>query len=158
MALLAICLLYTSKRETAFNDKVLRWLLNSRDKDGAWGSTQNTLKVVEAFTNYLNWKKETEANYNLKIDLNQKNIQTYNFNEATILDQLSKTIKIKDLKKGDFNFLEFSKDNEGGLYYDASLKYYLEGGDIPPRDEGFAIVKGFYKLEDVKNENPIRCV
>ncbi len=143
------------ERETAFNDKVLRWLLNSRDKDGAWGSTQNTLKVVEAFTNYLNWKKETEANYNLKIDLNQKNIQTYNFNEATILDQLSKTIEIKDLKKGDFNFLEFSKDNEGGLYYDASLKYYLEGGDIPPRDEGFAIVKGFYKLEDVKNENPI---
>ena len=149
-----------AKRETSFNDKILRWLLNSRDKDGAWGSTQNTVKVIEAFTNYLKWKKETDANYDLKINLNNTQIENFSFDKSTILDQISKAVKIKDLKKGEFNFLEFNKNNksllnEGSLYYDLNLKYYLEGGNIAPRDEGFAITRGFYKLDDVKNESPI---
>ena len=147
--------LVLGKRDSSFNERVLRWILNSRDKEGAFYSTQNTLQVIEAFTNYLKWKEETDVNYNLSIDLNNTEIESFDFNKNTILDQVNKTLKIDELKKGDFNFLEFSKDNKGSLYYDASLKYYITGGDIAPRDEGFTIMRGFYNLEDVKNEEPL---
>jgi len=40
-------------RDTVYTDKIVRWLLQSRDRDGAWGSTQNTLAVVEAFVEFL---------------------------------------------------------------------------------------------------------
>ncbi len=151
------------KRETSFNDKVLRWLLNSRDKEGAWGSTQNTLKVVEAFTNYLKWKKETNADYNLNIVLNDNQIENFNFNSSTILNQINKVVGISELKKGDFNFLQFNKKdknilNQGSLYYDLGIKYYLTGGNIAPRDEGFAITRGFYNLDDIQNKTPLTSV
>ena len=151
------------KRETSFNDKVLRWLLNSRDKDGTWASTQNNLKVIEAFTNYLKWKKETDANYDLSISLNDSEIESFSFNSSTILNQINKEIKISDLKKGDFNFLEFNKSdknifNNGSLYYDLGLKYYLTGGNVAPRDEGFSITRGFYNLDDIQNKTPLKLV
>jgi hypothetical protein len=152
-----------AKRDTSFNDKVLRWLLNSRKKDGTWGSTQNNLKVIDAFTNYLKWKKETNANYKLVIDLNNEEIESHDFNSETILDQVKKVIPINEFEKGEFNLLQFQKDDKdllsgSSLYYDLGLKYYLEGGNIAPRDEGFSITKGFYNLDDKENKNPLTSV
>src|SRR3989338_7831356 len=61
--------LAVAHREYPLTDKVLRWLLNSRAKDGAWGSTNNTLAVVDAFVDYLQWKRETESNFTLDVML-----------------------------------------------------------------------------------------
>ena len=97
------------QRDTAVTDKVIRWLINSRDKDGAWGSTQNTLAVVEAFTDYLNWKKETSAVYTLNTIVNGKSIDTFNYNASTILDQSKDTLPVSSLKVDDYNTLEFQK-------------------------------------------------
>jgi uncharacterized protein YfaS (alpha-2-macroglobulin family) len=142
------------KRDTPITDKVIRWLLNSRDKDGAWESTQNTLGVVEAFTDYLNWKKETSAVYTLNTILNGKNIDTYAFNASTILDQTKQTVSIKDLNINDYNTLEFKKSGSGSLYYDIGMKYYLDG-NVEPRDEGFTITRQMYSLDDKSGNNPL---
>ncbi|MGD0576516.1 MAG: MG2 domain-containing protein [Candidatus Staskawiczbacteria bacterium] len=142
------------QRDTAITDKVIRWLLNSRDKDGAWGSTQNTLAVVQAFTDYLNWKKETSAVYTLDTLVNGKNIDTFAFNASTILDQSMDTVPVSSLKVDDYNTLEFQKTGSGSLYYDMALKYYLNG-NVEPKDEGFTITRNFYALTDKNGDTPL---
>jgi uncharacterized protein YfaS (alpha-2-macroglobulin family) len=144
-----------SRRETSINDKIVRWLLASRDKDGARGSTQNSLAVVEAFTDYLNWKKETTANYVLDTNLNGKTISTYGFNKSTILNQDLKSVPVSNLKVNNYNPLVFNKNGQGSLYYDLALKYYLSG-NVQPRDEGFTITRQFYALGDKDSKNPIQ--
>ncbi|MEK7172673.1 MAG: alpha-2-macroglobulin family protein, partial [Patescibacteria group bacterium] len=142
------------QRDMAMTDKVIRWLLNSKDKDGAWGSTQNTLAVVEAMTDYLVWRKETGAVYALETLINNASIDTFAFNSATILEQNKKTIPVADLKINDYNTLELKKTGSGSLYYDMALKYYLDG-QVGPRDEGFAITRQFYALNDKAGQTPL---
>ena len=146
--------LVVGKRDTAVTDKIIRWLLNSREKDGAWGSTQNTLAVVNSFTDYLNWKKETNAVYTLNTNLNGETIDTYSFNASTIFDQNKKAVPIGNFNLNDYNFFELAKNGNGSLYYDVALKYYLTGV-VQPRDEGFAITRQFFNLNDKSGSNPL---
>ncbi|MCX6724092.1 MAG: MG2 domain-containing protein [Candidatus Staskawiczbacteria bacterium] len=142
------------QRDTAITDKIIRWILNSKDKDGAWGSTQNTLAVVEAFTDYLNWKKETGAVYTLDTIVNAKSVDKFAFNASTILEQSKQVIPISSLRVNDYNTLELKKTGSGSLYYDLGLKYYLEG-NVEPRDEGFTITRQMYALSDKSGSNPL---
>ena len=140
-------------------DKVLRWLLNSRSKDGAWGSTNNTITVIDAFTDFLQWKRETESNFTLELLINDEKEGGFEFNSETILEQFRKEVALRDLEFNKNNTILFQKTNlndlPNNLYYDLSLKYYLPAEQIPPRDEGFSITREFYGLDDKKNENPL---
>ncbi len=140
-------------------DKVIRWLLNSRYRDGGWGSTNNTLTVIDAFTDFLEWKRETESDFTLDILLNEKSKGSFRFNTETILDQYMREIPIQELRFNQNNVVTFQKTNHNQLpnafYYDMAMKYYLPANRIPPRDEGFSITREFYSLEDKKNENPL---
>jgi len=152
--------LAAQKNESPILDKVLRWLLNSRTKDGAWGSTNNTITVIDAFTDFLQWKRETESNFALEFFINDQMEGDFDFNPETILDQFRKEIPLSNLEFNKNNTLKFLKTNHNNLsnnlYYDISLKYYLPAEQIPPRDEGFSIIREFYKLDDKENKNPIR--
>src|SRR3989338_11584421 len=57
------------------------------------------------------------------------------------------------------NILDFRKNNRNNLantfYYDMLLKYFLPIDVIPPRDEGFAISREFYRLDDEENIGPL---
>jgi len=150
----------TRKSENPILEKALRWLLNSKWKDGSWGSTQNTLSVIDAFTDYLEWKRETKSNFTLEILVNEKREGKFDFNPETILDQFKKEIPIQNLKFNEINTILFKKTNKNkelnAYYYDLALRYYLPANQIPPRDEGFSIIRGFYSLEDKKNQNPLK--
>jgi len=150
----------TNKSQNPILEKVLRWLLNSREKDGAWGSTQNTISVIDAFCDYLEWKRETKSNFSLELLVNEKTEGKFDFNPETILEQFKKEIPIQNLKFNENNIISFQKTNHNRLpnafYYDLALRYYLPANQIPPRDEGFSIVREFYKLDDKKNENPLK--
>jgi len=149
-----------NQRESAVLDKVVRWLLNSREKDGAWGSTNNTLSVVDALTDFLNWKRETESSFTLETSLNKQSLGSYQFNPTTILDQFKKEIPLKELELNQNNVVELVKENKNNLpnnfYYDLSLKYYLPAEKIPPRDEGFSITRELFRLDDKENKNPAK--
>ena len=147
------------KSQNPVLDKVLRWLLNSREKDGAWGSTNNTITVIDALTDFLEWKRETESDFTLSLAVNDKSQGNFRFNAQTILDQFKKDIPMGDLKSNEINTVFLSKtDNnafENSLYYDMALKYYLPAEQIPPRDEGFSITRAFFAPDDKENKKPI---
>lgn len=147
------------KIENPILEKVLRWILNSREKDGAWGSTNNTLTVIDALIDFLEWKRETESNFKLEILVNETSQGSFHFNPETIFEQFKKEIPLKELKFNDFNVISFMKENlnklPNNLYYDMALKYYLPAEKIPPRDEGFSIERKFFALDDKENKNPL---
>jgi len=140
--------LAAQKRNSVYTDKVVRWLLQSRDQDGTWGSTQNTLSVITAFVDYLNWKHETESQFTLTTTFNGQQISQKEFNAQTILDQSIAQVPASQFKNG-INQLVFSQssNSKGGFYYDIGLKYYLSGL-VAPRDEGFSVTRAFYNLDD----------
>lgn len=147
------------KRQSPIQDKIIRWLLNSRAKDGAWGSTNNTITVIDAFTDFLNWQRETESHFNLELLINESSQGKFEFNPETILEQFQKTVPLSDLKFNEINTTQFVKENlnqlKNNLYYEMALKYYLPVDQIPPRDEGFSIVREIYAQNDVENKKPL---
>ena len=151
--------LVADKREPVILDKVLRWLLNNRAKDGAWGSTNNTITVIDALTDFLVWKRETESNFTLKLEINKKPEGEFRFQPETILEQFKKEFSLQALKFNENNLIEFLKTNHNNLpnnlYYDITLKYYLPAYQIPPKDEGFSISREFYALDDKENKVPL---
>jgi len=152
--------LSADQRDIKILDKVVRWILNSRKKDGAWGSTNNTVSVIDAFADFLQWRKETESNFLLEMLINEKEEGSFDFNPETILEQFEKNVPLQDLKFNQINTVSFLKTNRNNLannfYYDLSLRYYLPVEQVPPRDEGFSVVREIYSLDDTKNENPLR--
>ena len=152
--------LSADQRDIHILDKVVRWILNSRKKDGAWGSTNNTVSVIDAFTDFLQWRRETESSFILELFINEKKEGDFDFNSETILEQFRKDVPLQDLKFNEINTVSFLKNNRNNLpnnfYYDFSLKYYLPVEQIPPKDEGFSVVREIYSLDDVKNENPLK--
>ena len=151
--------LSVAKKRDPIIDKVIRWLLNSKSKDGSWGSTNNTLTVIEAFVEYLKWQRETESNFILELFVNQKSEGKYHFEPSTILDQFKKEIPLGEFKFGEINVIEFRKENlnqlPNNLYYDMILRYYLPAQKIPPRDEGFTIQRTLHRLQDKENKEPV---
>lgn len=152
--------LVKDENDNEIMDRLMRWLLRSRSKDGAWGSTNNTLSVIDAFTDYINWQKENKSDFDLTILLDGVEKQTFSYDPETVLEQNSIEIPVADMKFGSIGSILFRKGNNNELnnnfYYDISLKYFLPINQIPPRDEGFTIERDFYAIDDKKNENPIK--
>lgn len=156
---LLIKALAADDRDIAILDKVLRWILASRSKDGSWGSTNNTVAVIDALTDFLNWKKESESEFNLSMTLDSRQVGEMTFDKSNILKSFEKFLTMDTLEKGKIQTFTFTKRNindaPNKYYYDMLLKYFLPVEKIPPRDEGFAITREFYKLDDEQNTQPI---
>lgn len=147
------------ERDSTVLDKIVRWILASRAKDGAWGSTNNTVTVIDALTDFLLWKKENQSSFDLSISLDQKPVGQFSFSGDTILKTFEKFIPAADIGLGKMRALLFSKTNKNSepnnYYYDMFLKYYLPIDKIPPRDEGFSISREFYAVSDTSNAKPV---
>ena len=147
------------KQDQPIIDKVLRWLLNSKDSNGTWRSTNNTLAVVDAMVEYIKFKKETESNFELNISLDNENIKSVTFGATNIFEQVSEKIELNRLTLGKANVLQFSKNNLNSLannfYYDIALKYYLPAGQIAPRDEGISVTRKIFTVNDPEGKTPI---
>ncbi len=148
-----------AKKNNQLLDRILRWLLHSRYKDGAWGTTNNTLNTVDALVDYMIWQNENKSNFKLDISLDQKSLQVYTYAPTNILEQNSFLIKNSTMELDNLHKISFAKNNlnqeNNNFYYDLALKYYLPAKAIPPRDEGFVIERSYHRADDKNNEYPI---
>lgn len=149
--------LTADKRESELTGNLLRWLLHSRSKDGAWGSTSNTTAVVEAFTDYMKWQGENKSDFTLAVKINGEELESFDFNPDTILDQKSLAISpLNKLSFGKLLPLQFIKtnrnDQSNNFYYDIGMTYFLPIEEISARDEGFTITRNFYALDENRFE------
>ena len=148
-----------ARKEHALTDKVLRWLLKSRSKDGSWGGSNNTLSAVEALTEYLEWKKESDSEFELSVFLNEAPKKVFTFNRATNEETATLIIPVKDIAKGEMHAIDFVKKNLNDLantfYYDLALTYFLPIDAVPARDEGFSVERAFFALDDMVGKQPV---
>ncbi len=149
-----------TRRDGPILDKTVRWLLRSRDKDGAWASTNNTLAVVDAFSELLSWKRETESEFDVSLLFDDKELDNFSFGSKNIFGTLNHFIPTEEISQNQLHTISLKKDNKNnlpnGLYYDLSLKYFLPVDALPPRDEGFSIARSFYDAKDGNLEHPLK--
>lgn len=162
--------LVADHREYSEMDNMIRWLIASRSKDGSWGSTNTSVAALDALTDYLVWKRETESNFTLTTALDGKDISKTTFGPKNVLSTIENFLSVKDISPNLMHALSFTKTvvppspplrrgTEGELpnkfYYDLSLKYYLPVDHIAPRDEGIAVTREFYAMNDPANAHPL---
>lgn len=138
---------------------LLRWILASRDVQGAWGSTHNTFTVIDAMIDYLAWKHETESEFELTATLDGVTVFGHTFSAKNIFTSFTHFIPIDSLTKNKMLSLVFDRKDTNGkentLYYDMSLKYFVPVQSLPPRDEGITITRSLFALNDTENKKPI---
>lgn len=146
--------------ENQLFDRILRWLILSRSKDGAWGSTNNTMAVIDGFTDYLAWRKENESAFALTVLLNGQEKGSFNYTPETILAQNELEMPMSAFAPDTLNTVSFRKEDKNRrrnpFYYDAALKYFLPIDKIPPRDEGFTIERAFFRRDDSQGKEPVK--
>ncbi|MDO8590944.1 MAG: alpha-2-macroglobulin family protein [bacterium] len=144
--------------ENPQTDSMLRWLLASRDTQGAWGSTNTTLAVIDGVVSYLNWSKEGQSQFNLTLKLDTTSVAEHAFKGGKLFDTLEKFLSIDKFEQNKNHKLTFEKTNADGpakFFYDIGLTYYLPVEQLPPRDEGISISRQYFALTDTKNEHPV---
>ncbi len=138
---------------------IMKWLLASRNNQGAWGNTQNTFEVIDAMVQYLKWQKENEADFDLIGTLNGDELFNFNFGGQNIFETQSQFLSINDLERKKVLPLTFLKidntKNKNNFYYDILFKYYLPVQNLPARDEGLGVVREFFRLDDEEQKIPI---
>ncbi|MDD4409175.1 MAG: MG2 domain-containing protein [Candidatus Pacebacteria bacterium] len=154
--------LAVGKKDKGNNEKIIQWLVNSKSRDGSWGSTKDTAEVIDAFVSYLNWKRFNDSNYELSVIFNGEKVDSLNFGAGSTMDQTSKRIEISKMKHKDYNVISFDKSKhrplfKDNLYYDILFKQYISA-EAKPEDSGLSITRGFYSLNDSKNDNPMTSI
>ena len=138
-------------------DKILRWLIASRDHVGAWGSTNATKEVFNAFAVYQEVTGESAGDLEAHVSLDNQEIGSYIWKKDGIFDVLHIFKPLSDLATGVLHALNLKKSpDDKKLFYDMSLKYYLPIEDVAPREEGFRIERNFYTATDTEFITPVK--
>ncbi len=147
------------EKDNGVAERLIRWLLRNKNKDGSWGSTGDTKEVVGAMVDYINWKKENQSKFDLELSLNGDSIQRVSYAPESILNQNEIGFSTRILNTDELNEFLFDKTDKNrrvnNFYYDVSMMYYIPIDNIEPRDEGFSISRLFYRLDDTNREYPV---
>lgn len=145
-------------RDNQIASKMIRWLSRTR-KDGSWQNTQATVAVLDAFAEFLKKSKEHLADYDASVIVDGKVAESHGVNGDTLFDKHEIKIRTEDvIAKGDEGLiLQFLKDGneEGALYYDIELRYYLPIKNTEAREEGITVQREYYAQSDSNRETPI---
>ena len=92
--------------------------------NGSFGSTQDTIKVIQAITEYLIAAEELgEVAMTSELFINSKGEKKLSFNDGNKLQSFTTLQPFSALRET--NQITFQKQGIGHLYYDMTMKYYL---------------------------------
>ncbi len=102
--------------------KTVRWLMWTR-LGGYWRTTQETAATIIALSEYLAISGELEADFSYQVFLNGELIAEDVVGTENVAEH--RKLKVVDLAPGD-NEIRVTKEGEGQLYLDTTLRYYGE--------------------------------
>lgn len=128
----------------------VRWLMAHRE-GGHWYSTQETAWSLIALTNWMTQSREFEADYKYAVGLNGELQQEGKVTRESLTEAIDMEIQLKDLLKDEVNKLVFTRGSgSGNLYYSAYLTATLPVEEIQPLDQGMAITREYFTLDNPK--------
>ncbi|HEX5690606.1 MAG TPA: alpha-2-macroglobulin, partial [Roseiflexaceae bacterium] len=132
------------------NPNVVRWLMVAR-KAGIWETTQETAWSLIALTDWMDYTKELQADYDYGAWLNENEQTTGHIGQADVGKPIVLKIAVADLLKDAGNRLTIGRGaGDGRLYYTAHLRAFLPVPDIKALDRG-VMVRRRYVLDSCKD-------
>lgn len=132
------------------NDKIIRWLTQSRLGNGSYLNTQDNVSVFYAMNEYFKKYESVNPNYKAEFIIEGKKILSETFasrNDASV----SKTTSVFDYASGQ-NEVIVQRNGEGRLYYGVRMNYAPKGV-MPAKDNGIKVQKVYTTMDGkvVKN-------
>lgn len=141
--------LVETQPENAILPKVVRWLLEKRER-GCWRTTQENLYVVDALATYFKTYEKDEPDFRVEIDLAGRTALKDMF-EGRSFKTITARQSWTGLDEGKEYNVEMKKGGNGRLYYGVRMNYYPKATSNA-REEGFSIVKTVEQVTGVQGK------
>ncbi|QQS58917.1 hypothetical protein IPN35_04985 [Candidatus Peregrinibacteria bacterium] len=117
---------------------------------GAWGSTQSTSWALLAFLEILKDSSTTETEIRGLVNLSP-------VLSATLSSETPETtgsVPVSDLILNSKNSIDISSST-GTAYYDIVANTFIPAEDVTEKNNGFGIVRAFFRTEDKEEKTPV---
>ena len=111
------------RKDNAILPKAALWLMNHRDEGYWWSSTKQTAMVIYGLTDYLKVTNELMPNLTATVFVNDRQVLTRKFDQATGLNPPDLVLDESKLQPG-VNHIRVTTSGEGRLYYSTRGDYY----------------------------------
>lgn len=157
---LALQALLKIKPDHPYIPRGMAYLFN-RKRSGHLPLTQDNLFVSLLAKEYSVLMSEENTDFEASLTLGQTQQKAVRFDKSSLLKIFSAEVSMAELSKQIFPLdvtvaKTHDKDKENGvLYYDYELKYYLPTDKQPPREQGLIVHRNYYALDDTREERPL---
>ena len=125
-----------------------RWLMIHR-KGGVWGSAFDDATVVRALAHWATHTHEAQPNYDYRVAFGDHPPTEGHMDAQHVAFPLNLQWEA-GFAAGQPTPLVIQRGaGEGALYYDAYLELTLPAADLPARDDGIALTRAYYRLDDL---------
>ncbi len=128
------------------SDKIVRWLLLQKSRQGHWGTTQNNLYALWALSTYARIKEPPAASCRVKIFLDDDPIVKFAFDGRTPGERVEWQKTFSAIPSLQEHSVLFKISGTGPCYYTIHLNS-LPLQPVAPFDAGFLIEKSYAALD-----------
>jgi uncharacterized protein YfaS (alpha-2-macroglobulin family) len=126
----------------------VRWLLASRGRDDAWGSSHETAWAVLTLAQWLENQGGLQADFDYEISLNGRTLTQNHAAPGGMLTSVTLTEPIDDLLADQPNQLALRRGTgPGSLFYTAHLTVYRPVEDVPSQSRGLSVSRRYFRYD-----------
>jgi len=147
-AIIAYALIRVGLYPEAVN-KVINYLIHSKDPYGTWHSTQATVMALKTLLQSVG-KAARETQATMTISINDKKAAALEVTPAT--SDVLRQVELKEFVKKGTNKIRIELEGKGALLYQIVRKYYMPWKKEKPEKELLSIAVDYDRTELTKND------
>ena len=135
----------------------VRWLIATRERDGAWSSTHETAWAILALTDWLKASGGLNADYEYSLSINGQTLASGAATPGALFSSVELTTPVAELLADQPNHLAIARGSgQGTLYYTAHLTVYRPVEDAQPTSRGLTVQRQYFHYDGACGgvENP----
>lgn len=126
----------------------VRWLVATREPDGAWSSTHETAWAILALTDWLKASGSLEANYDYSLMLNGQILASGTATPGALFSSVDLATPISELFADQPNQLSIGRGpGDGALYYSAHLTVYRPIEEVQASSRGLTVQREYFRYD-----------
>jgi uncharacterized protein YfaS (alpha-2-macroglobulin family) len=144
---LALNALTLTQPDNPLLPNVVRWLMIAREQRH-WPTTQETAWSIMALTDWMIATDELQGDYEYAARFNAEEITDGQVTPATVREQYTTEIDVRDLLLSDMNALTLARgEGDGALYYTAYLNLELLADQVDAISRGLTVTREYFNAE-----------
>ncbi len=126
----------------------VRWLMTQRTA-GVWGSAFDNAAIVRALAHWATLTNEAQPDYDYQVAFDDQKPADGHMDVQHVASPMSLHWENGFTADQPTPLVIQRGEGKGTLYYDAYLELTLPAADLPARDDGIAITRQYYRLDDL---------